>query len=491
MGNVRIDNGSAGSAVGNGSAGSAVGGQPGVSLAPLVGSLVLRRLTGVLRLTLAWRETAVYFQSGDIVDADPGSPEDTLGRVALEAGLVDDQAVGESLRRMARAPERSETDILVEMGALRGDALERALRMTLTRRAVRIFDLPGATVRVDETAHGRLEGGPVEPRWVVHRGLRRFYDEQRLALETRSLAGSAIRLTADPGGISAAFGFSRDELVVVRYLAKTHHWELPDLVDCCQKVDRSTLLAVVHALHAFEQLDVKPRGAVHRYRRTTSKPTVPVPPVQGEAAAAAAVDSLRRGPAGTLPPLGAPPRLPLASQAIHPVTPGSSPAAWSRGAPAPVDRGAESTTPLAPARAMTESAYEHFRNGEAALRREDYTAAIAKFRSAVDLDGSHPEYHAYLAWSRWCDARSKDVVFPEVRGGLVKAIRLSGNRCVPAFYFHGLVHDARGDHEKAYKSFQIVLSLDEGHVDAARRMHLIERRKQTGPRGLLDRLRGK
>jgi hypothetical protein len=45
--------------------------------------------------------------------------------------------------------------------------------------------------------------------------------------------------------------------------------------------------------------------------------------------------------------------------------------------------------------------------------------------------------------------------------------------------------------EKAYKSFQIVCSLDEGHIDAARMMYLIERRQQSGSRGLFDRLRRK
>jgi tetratricopeptide (TPR) repeat protein len=447
--------------------GSGVASQSEVPLAHLVGWLARREFTGVLSLELDGRGHTVYLQNGDIVDADPASSEDALGRVALDAGLVDIHAVHESLQRLAHDRRRSQKDILVEMGALGGDALEHALRMTLTRRAVRIFALLGATIRVDKIVHGRLEGGPVEPRWIVHRGVRTYYDEGRLDLELASLAGHAIRLAVDPAEISAAFGFSHGELVVVRYLAKRHHWELGDLVDYCETVPRATVLAVVHTLHAFEELDVQPRDAVSRYRRMVREPTVQVPPVLAETPPPAAIPGPAGGPAGTRPPLGAPPRRPAASQPLSPATSGV----------------VEDESTL--------SANQHFMKGELALRREKYAEAIEEFRAAVELDESSPEYHAFLAWSKWCHATSKDAVFPEVKIGLLKASKLSGNRCVPAFYFRGLIHDARGEQEKAYRSFQIVCSLDEGHIDAARMMHLIERRQQSGSKGLFDRLRRK
>jgi len=451
---------------------------PLVSPAPLVGALCRRRFTGILRLGLDGRRYALCFQNGDIVDADQSSSEDTLGRVALAAGLVDLDAVTTSLRQMAQDRTRSQRDILVKMGALGGDALERALRTTLTRRAMRIFALAGATHHVEEVDHGRLEGGPLEPRWVVHRGLRTYYDEQRLDLEVDSLVGKAIRLTADPARISAAFGFAYEELAVVRYLAKKHYWELPDLVDFCPTVPRVVVLAVVHALHAFEQLDVRPHGSVPRYRRLVPEPPVPVSTVRSVAHTLSTARP-RGGPAGTLPPLGPPPRSPTASQPLR---------LPDRPAVLGEDRHASSGAHEV-ARAM--SASEHFRRGEEALRREAFAAAVAEFRTAIDLDSSCAKYHAFLAWSRWCEAGDKNEVASEVQGGLVKAIKLSGHRCVPAFYFRGLMLDARGEHEKAYRSFQIVRSLDERHVEAARRMHLIERCKLLVPKVLIERLRTK
>lgn len=453
--------------------GSAAVPQEDVSLAHLVGWLTSRGFTGVLSLELDGRSHNVYLQNGDIVDADPATPEDSLGRVALDAGLVDIHAVHEALQRMAHDGRRSQKDILVEMGALGGDALEHVLRMTLTRRAVRLFALLGATVRVDKLNHGRLEGGPVEPRWIVHRGVRSYYDEERLENEVTALAGCAVRLAVDaadssaaPAEIGAAFGFSRGELVVVKYLTKRHYWEIQDLVDYCETVPRATVLAVVHTLHAFDALDVQPSDAVHRYRRSVREPSVSVPPVAPAAElpmAPTTVDSPLPSPVGTRPPVGMAPRRPAASQPLDPV--------------------------LEDKKSVL-SANQHFMRGELALRREKYAEAVEEFRAAVELDDSSPDYHAFLAWSKWCQAISKDAVFPEVKLGLLKASKLSGNRCVPAFYFRGLIYDARGEPEKAYKSFQMVCSLDERHIDAARMMHIIERR-QAGSRGLFDRLRRK
>jgi len=453
--------------------GSAVAPQSELSLAHLVGWLARRGFTGELRMELDGRSYNVYLQNGDIADADPATAEDSLGRVALDAGLVDIHSVYESLRRMANDGRRSQKDILVEMGALGGDALEHALRMTLTRRAVRLFALAGATVRIDRLVHGRLEGGPVEPRWIVHRGVRSYYDEARLHVEVSALAGRAVRLAVDPAAsspaaaeMSASFGFSRDELVVIKYLGKRHYWEIPDLLDYCENVPRATVLAVVHTLHAFDELDVRPCESVHRYRRSVREPSVLISQVVASAppvtTAQAPPPAQAAGPAGTRPPSGSAPR-PAASQPLTPAT-------------------EEATAEL--------SANQHFMRGELALRRERYGEAVEEFRAAVELDDNSPEYHAFLAWSKWCHATSKDAIFPEVKLGLLKASKLSGNRCVPAFYFRGLIHEARGEPEKAYRSFQMVCSLDERHIDAARMMHIIERR-QAGGKGLFDRLRRK
>jgi tetratricopeptide (TPR) repeat protein len=282
-----------------------------VPFARIFGTIARRRLTGILRLEQDSRRFALYFNDGAVADADSSHPEDTLGRVALEAGLIEREAVGDSLRRMAQDATKSQKDALVELGALRGDALERALRLTLTRRTLRVFNLPTAQFTFEELAHNRLEGGPVEPRWSVYRGLRMHYDERRLDLEmSGTFAGQAFRISVDPAEIYDAFGFSNDERMVINYLdrARTNgfYWELGDLVDACMTLPRATVLAVVHALHAFENIELRPAASVTRYRKARREPTLQIerqtleikPPPSGQSGQ---VPSIR-----FTPPTGAP-----------------------------------------------------------------------------------------------------------------------------------------------------------------------------------------
>src|SRR5262249_53771410 len=157
------------------------------------------------------------------------------------------------------------------------------------------------------------------------------------------------------------------------YLAKKHYWELPDLVEYCETVPRVVVLAVVHTLHAFGELDVKPLGIVPRYRRAVREPSVQVPPVR-------TVAPVRRSPvaAGTSPPVGAAPRLPAARE---PLRVPEHPAVLGEDRAVPADQ-------VHVAKAM--SASEHFRRGEVALRREDFASAVKEFRTATELDGSWP-----------------------------------------------------------------------------------------------------
>src|SRR5260221_11144526 len=109
--------------------------------ARVFGSLSARRFTGALKMTQDGRPWSVWWREGVLVDAESSSPEDTLGRVALEAGLVDTTTVALSIQRMAQFPGKKQLDALVEIGGLKGDTATRAARMALCRRAVRVFAL--------------------------------------------------------------------------------------------------------------------------------------------------------------------------------------------------------------------------------------------------------------------------------------------------------------------------------------------------------------
>jgi hypothetical protein len=246
-----------------------------VPLGPLLGHLATTRFSGALRLEQDTRRYAAWFRGGVLIAAESSAPEDTIGRVALDGGLVDPSAVGESLRKMAQDRKKSQLEILVEMGALTPESRPRAVRMTLTRRALRLFALPHATYQVEAAAAPPDEQAaePLEPRWVVYKGVRQHARQDRLERELGgSLSGSAVKMAIDPRGIQGAFGFADDELVVLAYLNKGY-WEIEDLVSACLTLPREAVLAVVYALYAFDALDVKPATSVPRLRKRPREAT--------------------------------------------------------------------------------------------------------------------------------------------------------------------------------------------------------------------------
>jgi tetratricopeptide (TPR) repeat protein len=241
--------------------------------ARIFGTLATTGFTGALRVAQDNRNYALWWRDGVIVDADSASPEDTLGRVALEAGLIDSAVLADSVRRMAMNPAKRQMEIFLETGVLKPEMAMRVARMALSRRALRLFALNlSSTYTVEEVAHERNEGGPVEPRWALYRGLRQFYDERRLENELPELPGQAIKLAVDAGAIQDAFAFTDDERILLAYLAKGY-WELPDLVDACLTLARPVVVAIVAALASFSTLDIQPANSVPRLRKRAREAT--------------------------------------------------------------------------------------------------------------------------------------------------------------------------------------------------------------------------
>jgi hypothetical protein len=117
--------------------------------------------------------------------------------------------------------------------------------------------LPDAEYRTDESPHQRMDGGPVDPRWLIHRGLRVHYDAARLGKDLAPLENYAIKLQPGHEDVLSTFAFGDEERFVMAYLAKGF-WALPDLVEACLGLPVTIVHALVYTLLACELLDVKP-----------------------------------------------------------------------------------------------------------------------------------------------------------------------------------------------------------------------------------------
>ncbi len=272
-----------------------------VPFACVFGALATERATGVLRLEQDHRVYGVSFRDGEIVDAESGAPEDTAGRVALEVGMIDASTVGESIRRLAREPGKSQHEILVAMGAVSGEDAERLIRLVLTRRAMRVFALPQASYAFEAREPGGDPGGPMEARWILYRGLRQSYDERRLDRELSELHDKALRLSGEVDALLGPFGFSDDERIVAAYLAKGY-WELFDLIEACLTLPRSAVLSVVLSLFAVGSLDAQPASSVPRLRKRAREATIRLSRENMPVAPASSPFAVRTP--GTQPPSG-------------------------------------------------------------------------------------------------------------------------------------------------------------------------------------------
>ncbi len=244
--------------------------------ARLFGQLACDRFTGALDLADGGRHYTLGWRSGQIVEGVSASPEDTFGRIALEAGMCTASQVGESVQRLAQSPGRRQPSLLIEMGALDPADVERVERMALSRRARRLFAFPEATYTTSVTAPTREEGGPIEPRWVLIRGVRKYFSDERLENEIGGLAGTAVRLAVDAQGLEG-YAFAEEDRTVLNYLGKGY-WEAPDLIAACNQLPRGQVLSALLALFAFGDLDVKPAASVPRLRKRGRTPSAPLHP---------------------------------------------------------------------------------------------------------------------------------------------------------------------------------------------------------------------
>jgi curved DNA-binding protein CbpA len=120
-------------------------------------------------------------------------------------------------------------------------------------------------------------------------------------------------------------------------------------------------------------------------------------------------------------------------------------------------------------------AEEAFRQGEMALRRDQYAQAVAAFKSALELQPNEPEYQALLAWAKFAAAPDKPSVAVATRNALSRAAEAS-DRSVTARFYLGRVERMLGREKDALAHFQMVLSIKPGHSEASSEVRVLEQR---------------
>ena len=121
---------------------------------------------------------------------------------------------------------------------------------------------------------------------------------------------------------------------------------------------------------------------------------------------------------------------------------------------------------------------EAYRLGEQALKRDQIPTAIAELERAIQLNPDEADYHATLAWARFCAAPDKMAIAATTRASLGKAM-LTAPRAVTARFYLGRVERMLGKDLEALALFTEVIRMQPQHAEARSEARVIEARMSS------------
>jgi hypothetical protein len=118
------------------------------------------------------------------------------------------------------------------------------------------------------------------------------------------------------------------------------------------------------------------------------------------------------------------------------------------------------------------AAEEDFQRAEILIKARKYKEGLDLLEKAIKLNDAEAEFYAWRGHARFLLAQDRKAAFDDCVDDCKKAIKMQ-ERCVPAHYFLGQMAKVVGEMKLATKSFEKVLQLEPGHVDAMRELRLM------------------
>jgi DnaJ-domain-containing protein 1 len=211
-------------------------------------------------LSRGGQEFRSSWEGGQVIAATSPSPADSIGRVALNAGLATTTLLGSFLDQSRRQPDRDQLALFVELARLQPRQTADLKRRLMAQRALRMFGVPGAGYSVNNARSMRAEPelGTLDVRWLIYQGIRLHYPIERLQTEMGQVLAHRFRLAADAMAGLAAFGFGEVEQTAL-FALQGSALSANELVVACPGLDKIKVLALVYALVASDCLE--PGGA--------------------------------------------------------------------------------------------------------------------------------------------------------------------------------------------------------------------------------------
>jgi tetratricopeptide (TPR) repeat protein len=421
-----------------------------------------RAETGILEIRADGVCTSIHLSRGNPVFAEGGSLRDTLGRLLLRRGEINESEYVRVIERMTERLVDSEPmrmgEVLVELGLLTPNEVYDGLVQQVSEKIIACF----RWTRFNHSFH------PLEA-----------VSEEILAFEVPSLEALLL------AGLKAHFGPGRVEL-----LLRPHSNRYPALRMSAAETgnrfqmnpaEQKFLLEVrgdrtlaqlqrdssSDAAHAGQVLTalVVARAVVLKEAPTTAKPARPDPvssrPRTADAPARPARSAEAREDQRHVPRRNPRDSLGQLSGRLR-----------KMGGP---------TTPAHPAdehRARLE-AERAFRSGMGLMRQDMMPGARREFARAAELHPSEPEYRMYEAWTSYLTARGEEA--PTLARAKAHAcanrVLQDDRESSRAHSILGQLANASGELDAAARHFRMALRHDPGDRDAQRGMRLLAKRR--------------
>ena len=221
-------------------------------------TVAAKEFSGDLVMTQGGRSYKVTWYRGAVVAADSPSPADSLGRIALTAGLVTSTQLGDAMRIAQLSPQKSQLQVLAEVARLSPQQVLTIKRRALAHRATRIFALADATFVLDSkpTLARDPELSPLSARWLIYQGLRTQYSEERLEDELAGALHAGFRLRPESRAALAEYGMSADAKNCVAQLNQ-QIMTLDQLQATFPRLTRKAVMALIYALLATDAISAE------------------------------------------------------------------------------------------------------------------------------------------------------------------------------------------------------------------------------------------
>ena len=164
---------------------------------PLLIALILdKQLSGMLHIEAQETKYWIYFEEGFPAGVHNPKSQAFLGAVLRELNFIDDAAFNESLMKMSQS-KQLQGQVLLEMGVIDEEKLDRALSLQLARKLGLLFSLSEGKFVFYEEEELPPPADPirVNPYALIYNAIRNNYGSEDLKKGLGVLIGKALRVS--------------------------------------------------------------------------------------------------------------------------------------------------------------------------------------------------------------------------------------------------------------------------------------------------------